>query len=116
MNDNTDLLHKPDAVQPPPRSFKPLIWIVIFILLLTVNVLFVSWAIWQMSGYMGAMAALAIFPLALPLAIIDFIAVFSYIRKHPNGIIAKVISYTVLIVLIIIIILAGIFVFQYYLT
>jgi hypothetical protein len=38
-----------------------------------------------------------VFPLALPIAIIDFIAVFFYIRKqHPQGI-AGVIGYTVFI-------------------
>lgn len=100
MNDNTDLPHQPDTLQQQPPLMKKKsnpIWIVVFILLLIVNVIFVSWARWQMSGYMGAMAALAIFPLALPLAIIDFLAVFFYIHtQHPQGMV-KVLSYTAFI-------------------
>lgn len=80
------------------KANKIQLWIIFFILLLIVNALFVSWAQYQSSGYMGAMAFFVIFPMALPLAIIDFIAVFFYFRKqHYKGIIAKDISYTVFI-------------------
>ena len=75
-------------------------WIIFFIMLFCINIMFfhrVSWGLRQ-SG--GGVAALAIVPLAAGLVIIDTTALLFYIiRIKPQGI-AKVISYTALIVLI----------------
>ena len=105
MISDTDLPLQPDSLQqqPPLMNKKNnLIWIARIMPLLIVNVLFVSWANDQLSlvGRLDLYLIL-VFPLvALLLAIIDFIAVFFYIRKLSNGIITKVIIYTVFTVFI----------------
>jgi hypothetical protein len=77
------------------------IWRVIFILLLIANALFVSWALNVISGpvYGADLRGIALASLSLPLLIIDFIAIFTYILKqHPHSIIPKSISSISLIV------------------
>lgn len=61
-------------------------WKLCFILLAVCNALSFSEATNAMSGYMGAMNAIFVVPLALVLLIIDLIAVLSYIitQRH-NG-------------------------------
>jgi hypothetical protein len=54
MSSDIDLSHLQDAPQQPPRSFKPLIWKTIFILLLIVNLTSVGfWLLAITSTYGG---------------------------------------------------------------
>jgi hypothetical protein len=99
MTSDTDVPHQPNTLQQKPRTLKPLIWKVIFVLLLTVNVIFVSWAGYLIGhrSHTADLSGLVVISLSLPLAIIDFIALFFYIKTlHPQRI-AKVISYTAFI-------------------
>lgn len=94
-----DLPQQPDTLQQKPRTLKPLIWKVIFVLLLTVNILFVCWAGYVIGhrGHTEDLSVLMVITLSLPLAVIDFIALFFYITKlRPQGIV-KEISYTAFI-------------------
>jgi hypothetical protein len=78
--------------RPPP-------WKVIFIPLLFINTIFILWALYLKTHHGGTadLSFLGIIFLSVPLAFIDFIAVFFYIGKQrPQGIV-KVISYTVFI-------------------
>jgi hypothetical protein len=100
---DTDLPQQPETLQQQPsimKKNKNPIWRVIFILLLTINVIFVSWAvIVMMYGYHGTADLEGLFVLfcSLPLAIIDLIALLFYgFTQRPHGI-ARVISSTVLI-------------------
>ena len=81
------------------------IWIVFIITLLIVNLIGGSWVFWAYySAFLDSNSAselgfLGVYPYLFTLVIIDIIAVFSYIRKqHPQGM-AKVISYTALILI-----------------
>lgn len=87
MTSDTDLPLQPYTLQQHPPLMKKKsnpIWKVVFITLLIVNVLFVSWANSQLSpGPGGAnLSFIVVFPLALLLAIIDLIAVLSYVFTH----------------------------------
>jgi cation transport ATPase len=76
-------------------------WKVIFVFLLIVNLIFVTWILDHINfgGYMWEVTFVVVYPFLLTLVIIDIIAVFSYIKKqYPQGI-AKVISYTTLILI-----------------
>jgi hypothetical protein len=93
------------------RQKKPIvisIWKIIFFILLIINGIFFYWAGTMLSSPGGGMALLVVFPLALPLAIIDFIAVLSYIITHHFHGIARVISDAVLIIMSFILIVLGI--------
>jgi hypothetical protein len=75
------------------------IWRVIFILLLIANTLLVSWAVNVTSGpvYGADLRGVALAFLSLPLLIIDFIAIFTYIlKRRPKSIIVNTISYNCL--------------------
>jgi len=90
MDSDSNLPQQPDNRQqpPPPRSFKPLIWKVVFVLLLTVNVIFVSLAGYLIGhrGHTADLSGLVVMFLALPVAFIDFIALLSYIiTQRPQG-------------------------------
>src|SRR5215211_5250869 len=100
MSSENDLPHQPDTFQQqPPRSFKPVIWKLIFIPLVAVNVIFFISVGMTLSQTAGGVSGFALLPVLLPLAIIDFLAVFFYIRKqHPQGI-ARITSYTALILI-----------------
>ena len=101
MISDTDLPEKPETF-PQPRSFKPLSWKVIFILLLVVKVIFVFWAadvLKKGSHGTADFSALGVFVVALPLAVIDLIALLSYGFKHRPHSKARVISSTVFILI-----------------
>lgn len=107
MNRGSDLLYQPANLQAKlSNSFKPLIWKVIFTLLLIANLLVVGWVFvliyyvfWGELSHIseGGMSLIAAIPPLLILSIIDFIAVLTFIiTQHPQGI-AKIISYTAFI-------------------
>jgi hypothetical protein len=101
MNSENNLPYQPDTLQQhPPRSFKPIIWKAVFIPLLVVNVVFIFWAeIVLKNGSHGTadFSALGVWVASLPLAIIDVIVLLSYrFIQRPHGI-ARVISFTALV-------------------
>jgi hypothetical protein len=102
MYSDNDLPHKQDTLQKPPLMKKKgnPIWKVVFILLLTVNVIFDSWALIEtMYGYHGPtkLTGLFLFIQSLPISITELIVLlfYSFIRR-PHGI-SRVIISTVLI-------------------
>ena len=101
MVSDTDLPHQSGPIQQQPLMEKKNnpIWKIIFIPLIIVNVVLISWAGFVMSKPTGAISGFVLIPASLPLAIIDILAVFFYIRKqHPQGI-AYVVSYVALIII-----------------
>ena len=75
------------------------IWAIVIIVLLIVNGIFFYGLVTVSYSYAGGVAVAALTPIGLLLSIITFIVVFTYvIKQHPHGIF-KVISYTVLIVI-----------------
>jgi hypothetical protein len=104
MTSNTDLLQQPDTLQQPPLMKKKsnLIWKVIFITLLTVNVLFVFWIVvtYRESqtavhfGFGRGYTFLELFLLSLRLAIIDLIVLSLYLFIRLPHSPAKAISYS----------------------
>ena len=99
MISDTDLPQQPDTLQHHSRSFKPLSWIVIISLLLIVNVKFVSWAAYELSPDRGGanLSGFVVLPASLPLAILDFLVVYLYLRKQYHQGIVKVIGYIIFI-------------------
>jgi hypothetical protein len=89
MSSDTDLPRRPNTLQQqPPRSFKPRIWKVIFILLLIAHLVVGGWVFWLICyllwGYSGMQSGkgvgllAAIYPILI-LSIIDLIALLSYV-------------------------------------
>ena len=101
MTSETDLPHQPDTLQQLPQmehEGSPF-WIMIFIALILINGVFFYFAGVAVNQTAGGVSGIGIIPFLFLLALIDFLAVFFYIRKqHPHGI-ARVISYTVLILI-----------------
>jgi len=100
---DTDLPHQPDTLrQSPNRSFKPLIWKAIFILLLIVNLIFGCWAFWLMYSVSlhnitaAGMAIVGVISYFFILAPIDLIAVLFYLR--PQGTARVIISTSLVLV------------------
>jgi len=100
MSSDTDFPYKQDTnqQQPPPRSFKPLIWKVIFILLSTGNLLLgflvfrAFYGVYLDKSSGSGVGLIPVYFVLLALVSIDFIIVFFYIMKQrPQGR-AKVIS------------------------
>jgi apolipoprotein N-acyltransferase len=84
------------------------IWVVVFTILFVVHVIFFYWVGTTLGRYTGAMILIVAIPLAILLAFIDFIAVFTYIiKRHPHGIV-KVVSYIVLAIIGLMLVLSGI--------
>jgi hypothetical protein len=99
MSSDTDLPHQPDTPQHPSlikKKSNPM-WKVIFILLLIVNLIYLSPLLLVLFYGNPGFGFLGMIPYFFVFSLIDFIAVFSYIiTQNPHGI-AKNISYTLLI-------------------
>lgn len=117
MDSNTDPPY-PDAIQQLPRSFKPLIWKIVFVPLLIANFLFgflVFWLIYNAYHQSAGLMILLALPLPLfILSIIDLIAVLFYIKtQHPHGVL-RAICYIALIVIVFVVIVSVVYSFIFY--
>jgi hypothetical protein len=91
-------MHKENKELNKKKQGSP-IWVIIIILLFIITVMFVSWSayIWSPLGGGDFFSFFIVMFFSLPLAIIDFIAAFFFIRtQHPHGK-TKIISYIVYI-------------------
>jgi hypothetical protein len=88
-----------DHQLPQMEAKGDLSWKALFILLVAVNLIFFYYAGMALNQTAGGVSGIGMIPFVLILMTINFLTVFFYIRKqHPHGI-ARVISYTVLILI-----------------
>jgi hypothetical protein len=88
MTSNADLPTQDTIKQKTALSLKPLIWKVVFYLLLFINIIIVSlWLYWLWGPHTTAdLGGLFLLMLSLPFAIVDLIALLYYGFKHrPHG-------------------------------